>query len=279
MSDERRPAADADRTRRYTRVLSAALIPFLVAAFVLLYLLPSTTDSLFAWTIEPSMTAMLLGSAYVGGIWFFSLVARSARWHPVRWGFPAVLTFATLLLVATILHWDRFHFGHLSFIVWVILYATTPFLIAVALLIQRGQDPGVPDSRDYHLPRALRILLAVIGLAALVAGVVLFISPALLVESWAWSLTPLTARIIGAVLTLPGMVNVWMLVDPRWSSFRGVFQAQLVSLGFILLALVLARGDLDWSHPATPGVVAGFVFSGVAYTAFYLFCERRARAA
>jgi hypothetical protein len=51
----------------YTRVLSAAIAPFLLAAFVILYIFPGHTKQLFAWTITPTMTPMVLGSAY---LWF-----------------------------------------------------------------------------------------------------------------------------------------------------------------------------------------------------------------
>ncbi len=69
------------------------------------------------------------------------------------------------------------------------------------------------------------------------------------------------------------MVNLWLLTDSRWSAFRWVFQAQLVSLVFITGALAIAHGDLDWSRPATPVVVAGMAFSLLAYAAFYAWCE------
>ena len=108
-----------DRIHPFTRIVAVIILPFLAVAFVLLYPLADRTDELFAWTILPPLTALLLGSAYAGGIWFFVLVAWPKRWHELRHGFPAVLVFATLLAVATFLHWDRFHFGHISFIVWV----------------------------------------------------------------------------------------------------------------------------------------------------------------
>ncbi|MDR6970166.1 hypothetical protein [Leifsonia shinshuensis] len=265
-----------DRVHPFTRVVGAIIIPFLVAAVVLLYPLADTTDKLFAWTIRPPITAMLLGSAYVGGIVFFVHVVRPNRWHAVRHGFPAVLLFATLLAVATFLHWDRFHFGHLSFIVWVTLYVTTPFLVLAAMIVNRGEDPGRAVAEpDTTLPRWLRILLALIGLCSLVVGLVLFVAPQLAISMWAWPLTPLTARVCGAILTLPGMVNVWMLGDARWSAFRQIFQAQLVSLAAILLALLLRGGELLWSRPSAPLLVCGLAGAFVVYLALYVWAERR----
>ncbi|GLI26272.1 hypothetical protein ARHIZOSPH14_05140 [Agromyces rhizosphaerae] len=279
MTTSRTEHAAADSVLPYTRLLGLVIVPFLVVASVLLYVLPGSTDVTFSWTIVPAPSAMFLASAYIGGIWFFILVLRVGRWHRVRHGFPAVLVFATLAGLATFLHWDKFHFGHISFITWVVLYVTTPFLVLAAILLQRGQDPGSPEERDVAIPQGWRMLLVVVGLAATVTGAVLFVVPELLVDTWAWQLTPLTARIVGAVLTLPGMVNVWMIRDARWSAYRWVFQAQLVSLGAILLAIALASADLLWDRPAAWIVTGGFAFSFVAYLAFYLVFDRLARRA
>ncbi|MGO4594196.1 hypothetical protein AB4Z18_10285 [Leifsonia sp. 2TAF2] len=267
----------SDRIHPYTRLVGAIILPFLVAAFVLLYPLADTTDLFFAWTIKPPITAMLLGSAYAGGIVFFVHVVRPNRWRSVRHGFPAVLLFATLLAVATFLHWDRFHFGHLSFIVWVTLYIATPFLVLAAMLVNRGEDPGGLIEQDAVLPGWVRILLALIGLCSLVTGLVLFIAPQLAISVWAWPLTPLTARVCGAILTLPGMVNVWMLGDARWSAFRQIFQAQLVALALMLIALAFRSGELLWARPSAALFVGGLGASFVAYVALYVWAERHRR--
>ncbi len=276
--EDRQQHGPGDSIRPFTRLVSIAVLPFLLVASVLLYLFPANTEQHFAWTITPEISARYLASAYLGGIWFFAAVLRQRQWHLVRHGFPAVLTFATLLGVATLLHWDRFHAGHISFLTWTALYLITPFLMIAVLLAQRGTDRGTAVSTDTTIPRGWRIALAGIGLVSMAVGVVLFLMPAVLVDSWAWSLTPLTARVLGATLTLPGMVNVWMLVDSRWSAFRTLFQAQLVSLTFILGAILLGWDQLDFGRPAAWFIVPGLAGSLVAYGLFSLWCEARARA-
>ena len=278
-SGEGTHVVSTDSIHRFTWWLSVALIPFLVAAGALLYLLPADTAQHFAWTIDPPLTALFLGSAYAGGVWFFGRVLTVRRWHRVKYGFPAVLLFAILLAIATFLHWDRFHFGHISFLTWVALYVTTPALVAVALARQRREDPRTEEEADVVLPAPVRHGLALLGAAALAAGLALFTLSETLGQLWAWDLTPLTGRIVGAVLTLPGMVNLWLLVDARWSAFRWMFQAQLLSLAFILGALLLGAGDLQWSRPAAPLFVAGIVASAVAYVLFYVWSERALRLA
>src|ERR1700680_3752172 len=105
-----------------TRWVSALIIPFLTAAFVILYIWPDRTDQLFAWTIRPRMTPLLMGAGYIAGAYFFVRVVTGRRWHHVTLGFPAVAAFATLEGLATILHWDRFYHDHISFWAWVLLY-------------------------------------------------------------------------------------------------------------------------------------------------------------
>ncbi|TYL52739.1 hypothetical protein [Agromyces mariniharenae] len=273
---ERHRAGPEDRVLPYTRVLAFVIIPFLVAAAFLLLVLPGGTEQHFAWTIQPPVTAMLLGSAYAGGIWFFVQVAVQRRWHRVRHGFPAVLVFATLLGIATFLHWDRFHFGHVSFITWVALYVSTPVLVLVALILNVREDDGMPEGDDVEIPAPWRYVLALVGAASTVTGLVLFTVPSLLIGAWAWEVTPLTARVVGAVLTLPGLVNIWMLWDDRWSAFRRVFQAQLVSLACILLAIVVRLADFEWERPSAWLFAIGIVVSAAVYTLFYFSLERRA---
>jgi hypothetical protein len=263
--------------RPFTRWLSAVILPFLVVASVLLYLLPFATEQLFAWTIEPPLTAMFLASAYLGGIWFFVQAVRQRSWHRVKYGFPPVVLFATLLGAATLLHLNRFHAGHIAFLTWLTLYLTTPFLTLAALLLNRPADDGSPEDTDFRIPRAPRVLLAVLGILSLVTGLVIFAVPQTGIDAWAWTLTPLTAQVVGAILTLPGMVNLWLLLDARWSSFRWMFQAQLFSLVFLLSALVLGGSALNWSRPSAAVLVCGLVASLVAYAAFYAFCERETR--
>ena len=48
----------------FTRAVAAVVIVILIFACVVLYLYPDQTDRRFAWTIHPSMTAMVMGAGY-----------------------------------------------------------------------------------------------------------------------------------------------------------------------------------------------------------------------
>lgn len=265
-----------DRVLAATRWVAIAIIPFLVVAAFLLFAFPERTGELFAWPIDPPLSAFLLASAYTGGIWFFLRVAAARRWHRVAHGFPAVVVFAGALLIASLLHLDRFS-QNLSFTVWMVLYATTPFAVAVLAVVQRRRDPGVPDDRDVEIPRPARYALAAVGLAAFGLGALLFCAPDAAIGVWAWPLTPLTAQVTGAVLSLTGVVNAGLLWDSRWSSFRILFQAQLLSLLAIAVSLIAGRDALLWDRPVTPAFLILAAVALVGYAAFALWCESRMR--
>ena len=254
-----------DRVLAYTRGLSLFIIPFLLVAFVILYLFPEHTARLWSWHIAVSMTSMVLASAYLGGAYFFFRVIRSRHWHEVGTGFLAVTAFASLLGVATLLHWDLFLHDHLAFWLWAGLYFTTPFLVIGAWLANRRH--GAPAAAGDVLLRPLeRWVVAVVGLLALATGVTLFLVPATMNDLWPWPLTPLTGRVIGATFCLGGAgVGVWF--DPRWTSLRIMLQVESVMLVLMLIAAVRARDELIGSHALAWPLLLGtlLMLAGSAY--------------
>ena len=259
-----------------TRLLAAVIIPFLVIATAILYGVPGETRRLFAWEIRPPMTAMMLGSAYAGGVWFFVRVIVAGSWREVKAGFLAVGTFATVLGVTTVLHWDRFNQDSVSFFVWGVLYFTTPFLVLGAWIRQEASDA---DSRGAEpvLPRPARALLWVTAASTLAIAVSCFVAPDRLSGVWPWALTPLTARVMSAMFALPGLVAVGIALDPRWSVARYLIEAQVASIVLILVGSWRDRQDIDTGSPAGLGFVVGLGGLGIAYIALYWLGRRTDR--
>ncbi|MGP3535759.1 hypothetical protein ACTU3I_13255 [Microbacterium sp. RD1] len=274
-TEARAPAgARDDAVLRTTRGVALAILPFLVIAACLLFVFPDRTGELFAWPITPPLSAYLLASAYVGGIGYFAWVVRERRWHRVEHGFPAVAVFAGALLGATLLHLDRFS-ANLSFAVWIVLYATTPFVVTALWIVQRRRARRDAEPGDVVVPAFAAVGLTVIGAAAFVFGAVVYLAPVWAAAVWPWELTPLTGRVTGAVLSLTGVVNVALLWDRRWSAFRALFFAQLLSLAAICLSLLARAADLRWERPLTGVFVALVAGALAAYGAFTAWCETR----
>jgi hypothetical protein len=237
-----------DRILPITRWVAAVIVPFLIAAFIILYIFPDNTTELFAWTINPRMTAMLMGSGYIAGAYFFVRTLRIKEWHRVANGFPAVAVFAASMGLATLLHWDRFNHTHPSFYAWTILYATTPFIVLGVWLINRHTDPG-RSSQDLLIPATLRAVFGVFGAVLLLIGALLFIFPQTFIPLWPWQLSPLTARVGGGWLVMPAVFALLVAVDGRWSAARLPLESLAISFALLLLALPRAWDNFDSANP------------------------------
>lgn len=262
-----------DAVLPFTRWLAIIVIPFLVVAAVLLFLWPNDTEKTFAWTIKPSMTPMMLAAAYIGGIVFFGQVAIARKWRTIKVGFLPVLTFASFLSIATILHWDRFNHAHISFFTWTALYFTTPFLVLAAWLLNRRHEIRQPEPGERLLSRTIRLIVAIFGATTLLISLFLFLSPSVMINVWPWTLTPLTARVAGAMFALPGLVGLGIASDPRWSAARVILQAQSVSILMILIAALRAWGDFKPAYIGTYLFVGGLTAMLVTIVGFYVGME------
>ncbi len=265
--------AHDDRILPEARWLAVLIIPFLVAASILLFIWPNDTDKLFAWTIKPAMTPMMLAAAYLGGIYFFTRAALAKRWHLVKLGFLPVTAFASLLGIATILHWDRFNHSHISFYTWATLYFTTPFLVLAVWLRNRTTDHGTVEPNEVVIPQVIRLFIGVIGVITLAVSLLLFLQPALMIRLWPWMLTPLTARVVGAMFALPGVVGLGIALEKRWSAARIILEAQAFSIVMILIAAARAWGDFEQSKLITWLFVGGLSFLLVALATLYISIE------
>ena len=87
---------------------------------------------------------------------------------------------------------------------------------------------------------------------------------------------------LGAVLSLPGVVAIGFVRDDRWSSFRILFQAQLISLFAIVCSLIAGRDALLWDRLATWAFLALIAVAVLGYAALTAAMElgiRRSRLA
>src|SRR5436305_9335263 len=266
-----------DRIFPETRWVSVIIVPFLVAAFVILYLFPDHTQELFAWGIRPRMSAMMLGAAYLGGAYFFVRVAANARWHWVKVGFLPVTSFATLMGIATILHWDRFNHSYLSFFAWVGLYFTTPFIVFLLWLRNRSTDPGPQTSSDRRVPRLVRLVIGIVGGLSLFTSIVLFLQPGFMISAWPWQLTPLTARVMGALFALTGVGELGIALDVRWSTARIALQSQMIGIALIGLAIVFSWSNFHRANPLTWIFIASILFLLIASLLLYIWMETRGK--
>ena len=248
-----------DRVLPLTRLVAIVVPPFLLVAFGILYVAHPLAGGLFAWVIKPELTAMLLGSAYVGGVVFFcsSLALRS--FHRFALGLPAVATFASLLLLTTALHFSAFLLDRPAGLVWTAIYIVATPLVIAAYLLNRRTDPGpAQDAALVPLP-VVRALLGGGGLA-IVLAIALYAVPSAFVSVWPWKLTELSGRVLAPMLCLPGVVALGIARDRRRSAIRQPMVAQAAALVAMLGAFAIRSADM--TGPTVSVAIAWVLIAG-----------------
>jgi hypothetical protein len=273
------PVVRDDRILPEVHWIAGVVVLVLVAAAVILYLFPDKTGELFAWRIEPTMSVLIMGAGYGAGAYYFARVFFARRWHTVGTYFPAIAAFTSVLGVTTILYWDKFNQGHISFYAWVFLYWTTPFLLPVLWLRNRRTDPRALASDDVVVPRQVRIAAGIAGVGLLSLSAIMIALPDVIIGVWPWALTPAVSLSIGGWLAAPGVCYVLFAFEPRWSAWRIILQHHLLAVSLILVAAVRAWSEFSPSAPATWLFVGGMGAFWVAIAALlYVMDARRPKA-
>ena len=246
---------DHARIGKATRWLAAGVLFFLADAAQLLLLAPDRTGELFAWPIDPQVSSLVLGSAYVAGAYYFVRVLFVDAWHRVAAGLPSVIVFVWLAALATVLHLDRFTHESLPFAAWAAIYALAPLGLPLLYLSQRHVDRR--PLGDAPMSRRLRVFMGCGGGALTVGALLAFAVPQITIDIWPWTLTPLTARIVATVMALFG--SLWLSVSLRGgaTAARIPLEAHAVGLACLLLAAARGHGDIDWTNPLALCLVMG----------------------
>jgi hypothetical protein len=264
-----------DRVLLYTKALSAFIVPFLVVTLPL-YLFPSDTDRWFAWPVKPEMTPLIMGAGYLSGAYFFTRVVFARQWHRVHLGFLPITAFTIFELIATLRHLDKFD-RNVAFWIWTGLYVITPILVPLAWLLNRPRDPGTLEPGDVYVPSRIRAILAVVGVVQTAVAAILLISPSTMIDIWPWTLTPLTAGVLGGWFALPGVVALMMAIDGRWSAIRLTLESQLIGLVLILVGVARAWEEFDTSNVVTYLFVGGLALLAAGLAGLTVYLKRLQR--
>ena len=232
-----------DRVLLPTRIVAAAIVPVLAAAFVILFLFPGQTHALWGWTIKSRMSAMFMGGGYLAGALFYFRAWRAKEWHRLGVGIIATTVFATTLGVTTFVNWDQFNHRHVSFWAWTLLYVATPLLLPWLYVRNRAHDPGTLPPGDVRVPRALRIPIAAVGAAQLLFAALLWARPSLFQPHWPWPLAHLSARGLAGFASFPAVTYLAFAFETRWSALRWAFETAIVGVALIAVGAARSSGE------------------------------------
>lgn len=269
--------AQDDRILLPTTITAIVVIVVLLLAFLALYLEPDHTDVNFAWTVLPRTSALLIGAGYTAGAYFFLRLLTDRRWHRVQAGFLPIMLFTVCMLLATLLHLDRFHAGATAFYLWTIIYIITPFAVPLLWWLNRRTGMRGLEEHDLYFSAGTRWAMRAVAILGLLAFMAVFIQPSLLIAVAAWKLTPLTARVFAgwSMLTLASVLSI--ANDGRWSAARTMLESAMAGIALTLLALPRIWNDLDKSNPMTYVFVAASALTLAAFAVVHVRMERLSR--
>jgi hypothetical protein len=235
-----------------------------IVAGPILFLFPNDTTAYFAWTIRHPLTPVFMGANYFGGIGAIWAM-RTNRWSVARILLPGIFVFGTTQLLATLLNLSIFNWQHPIAWAWLLVYVSSPPAAAfVYWQMERGHQPApaMPSS----LPAVFRPLMLVFAVLNGLVGVALWLSPYLLAPTpagavpwWAWTLTPLTAGVVGGWYLAAGALYATAARPHPPEAIRVALFGVMCATGLELLGALLRREAFNG-----PALTAGFYLLNAA---------------
>ena len=264
-----------DSIFRETRWLSWIVVAVLLPAVVVLWGFPGHTEDFWSWPIAPDLSQIFMGAGYGAGAYFFTRAALASRWHTVSAGVLSAAFFAAVIVVVTIVHWDRFNHGDapfwaaFAFYAWVIVYGAAPFVVGGLWLRNNRTDPHRPEPGETLVGPEVRLAARAVSIVLGVTALVLLIRPSIAVEHGPWALTPATTRALAAYMAQVACGALLVSLDERWSSWRLLLQTFLVATGLLLVGLIRAWGELETDRAAAWIFLGGLATLAVAILWLY----------
>jgi hypothetical protein len=222
-----------------------AAVGLVTSVGVFTFVLSESTERLFAWPINPPLTAAFLGANYWAAFFLALLSARERIWGRARITYAVSLVFTSLTLLATLLHLDKFQFGNVNGWLWLIVYIAVPPTL-VFLLPRQLRLPGREPPRTAPLERWLLPVVTLQGLVVLVIGVALWVDPSSADSLWPWSLTPLTADAVGAWLLALATGLAATLWERDWARIRVATPTYVAMPVLQFVALARFSDSVNW---------------------------------
>jgi hypothetical protein len=231
---------------------------------IFLYLVPQLAETHYAWAIKPPINAAFMGAGYAAGMVATGLALFKAKhWRSVRLLFPGFFTLGLSLLVATLLHVERFKWNYPLTWIWTLVYLSIPVGSVMIWYWHERADKQL-SARDPRL-RFTRGLSLFLGVVLTASATLLYFAPPLFLEVWPWQITPLLARVFAGWYFLGSIILVTTGVTLRQAHELPISFATLVAWNMLSLLLIILYSD------SVRFATAGFWVWTVLHVVFLVF--------
>jgi hypothetical protein len=282
MQAERAPVV----LRPFTNGMRSPVIAPVVrgALGIPLFFFSASTATLFAWTIDPPLTACILGANYFASVALAVWAAQEHWWANGRVSASVALVFAPITTAATFLHFGVFHTDSSGFTLfitwfWIVAYAVYPVQL-LWMLRKQLMTPGGDPPRTRPLPGWLKATFAGQALLLFPLGAVMFVAPSTIAPGWPWTaeqggaIAPLSMQALSAWALAFGVLAAHSLRENDVNRIRCGLLAFPVMVVLHVVALLRFGGVMVWSRPSAYVYVA-YLASGAVVGAYGIRNWRR----
>lgn len=249
-----------------------------------LFLFAASTATLFAWTIDPPLTAAILGANYWASVALALWAARERWWAHGRISISVALVFAPITTAATFIHFGAFHTDASGFTLvvtwfWIVAYGIYPLQLGW-MLARQLRTPGGDPPRTRPLPGWLRAVFIAQAVVLIPLGVVMFVAPDAVSGGWPWTtlaggpIAPLSVRALSAWVLAFGVLAAHAVRENDVDRVRPALLASPVLVALHAIALARFGGVMQWDAPGAY-VYLAYLASCAAVAAFGIRNRRR----
>ena len=242
-----------------------ALLANGLPAFVILMTVPDMTESLFVWTINPTINARLVGVMYSNALLLVGFSAFQTKWENVRINMVVITLFSIFATVLTFFYLKPFlahPWYHLAY--WLTMYLVL-FIASPIVFLTHEKNFGGKLPIQIPLNLGARLIAGISMIISLVCGLGLLFKIDLVNLYWPWTLPPLVGGLIGVLFVTHTAAYAWALWDGDWLRVRPIFwQAPPTGLLLILLPLIHAA---DLRPDPGPALTLYYILAGYAVLA------------
>ena len=215
-----------------------------VPAIFILMSLPTMTETLFVWTINPVINARLVGVMYANALILIAFGVFQPNWPRVRIIMVIITLFSIFATLLTFVYLKPFlahPWFHLAY--WLSMYLILFFAAPYVFITQEKKNGGkLPVQIPLH--GMAKLFAGVLLLFSLISGFMLLFRIDTVNELLPWTLPPLVGGLIGVLFTTHAAAYAWALWDGDWIRVRPMYwQAPITAFLFMCLPL-LHSGDL-----------------------------------
>ncbi len=193
-------SADEAGLRSIAKVYFAIVGAIGLLTGVVLLAVPGGTGDYFPWQITTLQHAIFMGAGYLGtGITLFILLFMGRTWSDVRLIIPPIAVFASVMIITTLAHADRFRWDRAVTWVWISLYFVILIGAMGLALAHRGRARA-----SAPLTNGERVAIFLVGTMTTAWALSLYILPAVGETLWPWALTPLNGRVAAGWIAVAG---------------------------------------------------------------------------